>query len=33
LTVTRPADGAETACFAGTNYAAGRRWARQPIDL
>jgi Transposase IS116/IS110/IS902 family len=31
--VTRPADGAETACFAGTNYAAGRRWARQPIGL
>jgi hypothetical protein len=33
LTVTRLADGAGVACFAGTNYAAGRRWARQPIDV
>ena len=33
LTVARLADGAGTVCFAGTNYAAGRRWARQPIDV
>jgi hypothetical protein len=33
LTVTRLADGAGVACSAGTNYAAGRRWARQPIDV
>ena len=33
LTVTRLADGAGTVCFAGTNYAAGRRWARQPLDV
>jgi transposase InsO family protein len=33
LAVTRLADGAGTVCFAGTNYAAGRRWARQPIDV
>jgi integrase-like protein/Mu transposase-like protein len=33
LTVTRLADGAGTVCFAGTNYACGRRWARQPIDV
>jgi transposase InsO family protein len=33
LTVTRLADGAGTVCFAGTSYAAGRRWARQPIDV
>ena len=33
LTVTRLADSAGTVCFAGTNYAAGRRWARQPIDV
>jgi len=33
LTVTRLADGAGTVSFAGTNYAAGRRWARQAIDV
>jgi hypothetical protein len=33
LTATRLADSAGTVCFAGTNYAAGRRWARQPIDV
>jgi transposase InsO family protein len=33
LTVTRLADAAGTICFAGTNYAAGRRWARQPLDV
>jgi transposase InsO family protein len=33
LTVTRLADGAGTVCFAGTNYACGRMWARQPIDV
>jgi Integrase core domain len=33
LTVTRLADGAGTISFAGTNYAAGRRWARQPLDV
>jgi hypothetical protein len=33
LTVTRLADGAGVACSADTNYAAGRRWARQPIDV
>jgi transposase InsO family protein len=33
LTVTRLADGTGTVCFAGTNYAAGRRWARQPINV
>jgi transposase InsO family protein len=33
LTVTRLADGAGTVCFAGTNYAAGRRWAHTPIDV
>jgi hypothetical protein len=31
--VTRLAGGTGTACFAGTNYTAGRRWARQPIDV
>jgi transposase InsO family protein len=33
LTVTRLADGAGTVCFAGSNYAAGRRWARTPIEV
>jgi len=33
LTVTRLADGAGTVCFAATSYAAGRRWARTPIDV
>ena len=33
LTVTRLADGAGVVCFAGTNYACGRMWARQPIDV
>jgi transposase InsO family protein len=33
LTVTRLAGGAGVVCFAGTNYAAGRMWARQPIDV
>jgi hypothetical protein len=33
LTVTRLADGAGVICFAGTNYPADRRWARQAIDV
>jgi hypothetical protein len=33
LTVTRLADGAGVVCFAGTNYACGRMWARQAIDV
>jgi transposase InsO family protein len=33
LTVTRLADGAGVVSFAGTPYAAGRRWARQAIDV
>jgi hypothetical protein len=33
LTVTRLADGAGVVSFAGTPYAAGRRWARTPIDV
>ena len=33
LTVTRLADGAGVVCFAGTNYACGRRWARTAIDV
>src|SRR5579859_7851138 len=33
LAVTRLADGAGVVCFAGTNYACGRMWARQPIDV
>jgi len=33
LTVTRLADAAGVVSFAGTSYAAGRRWARQPVDV
>jgi transposase InsO family protein len=33
LTVTRLADGAGVVSFAGTPYAAGRRWARQAIEV
>jgi hypothetical protein len=33
LTVTRLADAAGVVSFAGTPYAAGRRWARTPIDV
>jgi transposase InsO family protein len=33
LTVTRLADAAGVVSFAGTPYAAGRRWARQSIDV
>ncbi len=33
LTVTRLADGAGTVSFAGTPYPAGRRWARQPVEV
>lgn len=33
LTVTWFADGAGVISFAGTPYAAGRRWARQAIDV
>ena len=33
LTVTRLADGAGVVSFAGTAYPAGRRWARQAIDV
>jgi Integrase core domain len=33
LTVTRLADGGGVVSFAGTPYAAGRRWARQAIDV
>jgi hypothetical protein len=33
LTVTRLADAAGVVSFAGTSYAAGRRWARTPIDV
>ena len=33
LTVTRLADGAGVVSFAGTPYAAGRRWARTAIDV
>jgi hypothetical protein len=33
LTVTRLADAAGVVCFAGTSYACGRRWARQPVDV
>ena len=33
LTVTRLADAAGVVCFAGTNYACGRMWARQAIDV
>jgi hypothetical protein len=33
VTVTRLADGAGTVSFAGTPYAAGRRWARTAIDV
>jgi transposase InsO family protein len=33
LTVTRLADAAGHVSFAGTSYAAGRRWARQPIEV
>ena len=33
LTVTRLADGARVVGFAGTSYACGRMWARQPIDV
>ncbi len=33
LRVTRLADGAGVVCFAGTNYACGRRWARTAIDV
>ena len=33
LTVTRLADGSGNVSFAGTSYGAGRRWARQPIDV
>jgi hypothetical protein len=33
LTVTRLADGAGTISFAGSAYAAGRRWARTAIDV
>ncbi len=33
LTVTRLADGAGVVSFAGTPYACGRRWAREPVDV
>jgi transposase InsO family protein len=33
LTVTRLADGAGVVSFAGTSYACGRMWARQPVDV
>jgi hypothetical protein len=33
LTVTRLADAAGVVSFAGTRYAAGRRWARTAIDV
>ena len=33
LTVTRLADGTGVVSFAGTTYAAGRRWARTAIDV
>jgi hypothetical protein len=33
LTVTRLANGTGTVSFAGTDYQAGRRWARQSIDV
>jgi hypothetical protein len=33
LTVTRLADGARVVSFAGTSYACGRRWAREPVDV
>ncbi len=33
LTVTRLADAAGVVSFAGTPYTAGRRWARQPVDV
>jgi hypothetical protein len=33
LTVTRLADGSGVVSFAGTSYAAGRMWARQPVDV
>jgi transposase InsO family protein len=33
LTVTRLADAAGVVSFAGTPYSAGRRWARQPVDV
>jgi transposase InsO family protein len=33
LTVTRLADAAGAVSFAGTPYSAGRRWARQPVDV
>jgi hypothetical protein len=33
LTVSRLADRAGVVSFAGTSYAAGRGWARQPIDV
>ena len=33
LTVTRLASGAGVVSFAGTDYQAGRSWARQPIDV
>jgi transposase InsO family protein len=33
LTVTRLADRAGVVSFAGTSYPAGRRWARQPVDV
>jgi hypothetical protein len=33
LTVTRLANGAGVVSFAGTDYQAGRRWARQSVDV
>ena len=33
LTVTRLADGSGVVSIAGTPYAAGRMWARQPVDV
>jgi hypothetical protein len=33
LTVTRLASAAGVVSFAGTDYQAGRRWARQPVDV
>jgi transposase InsO family protein len=33
LTVTRLADAAGVVSFAGTAYSAGRRWARQPVEV
>jgi transposase InsO family protein len=33
LTVTRLADAAGVVSFAGTSYACGRGWARQPVDV